>query len=217
MSFKDLTDADPSAIDDIADGWQRLVSHLDHVEDDVKRTVGKIDNWHGEGADAALNHLDDVRTGYNDATECIEKIPGALRTLSDEISDAQRTINDVTDTIDSNNHLHIDAETVDANNAVFIGIPGVGVDHASDLQLPDDADVYASTAESDIIKRTPGFIHGQQPISDDFGAETFESSPGEDGHWYTTGKSVDAHSEYWNGDSKSLDNMSRIVNGKEPH
>lgn len=111
VSFKDLTDADPSALDDIADSRERLANHSDHVEDDVKRTVGKIDNWHGESADAALTHLNNVRMGYKDATEYIEKLPRVLRTLSDEISDAQQTINDVIDIVDSNNHLHIDPET----------------------------------------------------------------------------------------------------------
>ncbi|TLW94587.1 alpha/beta hydrolase [Saccharomonospora piscinae] len=105
---------------------------------------------------------------------------------------------------------------LDVDNVVFIGSPGVGVDSASELDLPDGADVYASTAENDIIRGTPPFVHGPQPVGDDFGAEVFSSSPGTDGAWYTGGYSTEAHSEYWNQDSDSLDNMATIVVGGTP-
>ncbi|WP_298176038.1 alpha/beta hydrolase [Saccharomonospora sp.] len=105
---------------------------------------------------------------------------------------------------------------LDVDNTVFIGSPGVGVDHVSELDLPDDATVYASTAENDIIRGTPPFIHGRQPIGDDFGAEVFTSDPGTEGDWYTGGYSTAAHSEYWNQDSDSLRNMATIVVGGKP-
>lgn len=108
-------------------------------------------------------------------------------------------------------------EQLDVDNVVLIGSPGVGVDHASDLQVPDDTDIYASTAENDIIRSTPPFVHGPQPIGDDFGAQSFTSDPGTDGSWYTGGYSTDAHSEYWNQDSASLENMGRIVAGGQPN
>ncbi|EHR61449.1 alpha/beta hydrolase [Saccharomonospora cyanea] len=107
-------------------------------------------------------------------------------------------------------------ERLDVDNVVFIGSPGVGVDHASELDLPDDAGVYASTAENDIIRGTPTFIHGPQPIGEDFGAEVFTSDPGTEGDWYTGGYSTEAHSEYWNQDSASLRNMATIVVGGQP-
>lgn len=107
-------------------------------------------------------------------------------------------------------------ERLDVDNVVFIGSPGVGVDHASELDLPDDAGVYASTAENDIIRGTPTFIHGPQPIGEDFGAEVFTSDPGTEGDWYTGGYSTAAHSEYWNQDSASLRNMATIVVGGQP-
>jgi len=167
------------------------------------------------GYDAPPDFIEATKTGYADDAA------GDLRDFQDGLRETHRS-GESTNTVIGHSygstvigHAAQDAQ-LDADNAVFIGSPGVGVDHASDLQLADDADVYASTAENDIIQRTPGFIHGQQPINDDFGADTFESGPGEEGHWYTTGTSVEAHSQYWNGDSKSLDNMTRIVNGKEP-
>jgi pimeloyl-ACP methyl ester carboxylesterase len=106
---------------------------------------------------------------------------------------------------------------LDVDNVVLIGSPGVGVEHASDLQVPADADIYASTAENDIIRATPEFIHGPQPISDDFGAIPFTSDAGTGGAWYTGGFSTDAHSEYWNRDSASVENMGRIVVGRQPN
>ncbi|WP_277068916.1 alpha/beta hydrolase [Saccharomonospora viridis] len=105
---------------------------------------------------------------------------------------------------------------LNVDNAVFIGSPGVGVDHVSELNLPEDATVYASTAENDIIRGTPPLIHGRQPIGEDFGAEVFTSDPGTEGEWYTGGYSTAAHSEYWNQDSASLRNMATIVVGGKP-
>ena len=111
------------------------------------------------------------------------------------------------------------------DNVVLIGSPGVNADSVSDLQLPDDADVYASTAEHDIINNVYSVdaalnaqglpdIHGTPPGYDSFGAETFESDPGYEGSG-PGGTSVDAHSQYWDPDSKSLRTMSRVVVGKE--
>ncbi|EHK86560.1 alpha/beta hydrolase [Saccharomonospora azurea SZMC 14600] len=107
-------------------------------------------------------------------------------------------------------------EQLDVDNVVFVGSPGVGVDSAADLDLPDDAGVYATTAENDIIRATPPFIHGPQPVGDDFGAHVFTSDAGTDGDWYTGGYSTEAHSEYWNQDSASLRNMATIVVGGTP-
>lgn len=103
---------------------------------------------------------------------------------------------------------------LDADNIAFVGSPGVGVDQASELQVPEDTDIYASTAQHDII--TPASPHGVDPTSEYFDAETFASDPGSKGSWYTGGYSSDAHSEYWNEDSDSLENMGRIVTGQQP-
>ncbi|MBB3049623.1 pimeloyl-ACP methyl ester carboxylesterase/uncharacterized protein YukE [Prauserella isguenensis] len=102
---------------------------------------------------------------------------------------------------------------LDVDNAVFIGSPGVGADHVSELDLPDDANVYAGTAENDIIRNTPPFIHDNQPINEDFGAEVFDAGEGTDS-WY--GTSPDAHSEYWDENSTPLRNLGRIVVGESP-
>ncbi|KID28814.1 Alpha/beta hydrolase [Prauserella sp. Am3] len=105
---------------------------------------------------------------------------------------------------------------LDADALVFVGSPGVGVDTASQLYLPAGAEVYATTAQHDVIRATPDFIHGRQPIADEFGAVEFESDPGSDGSWFTVGLSTKAHVEYWNMDSASLRNMARIALGRKP-
>ncbi|GAA1250961.1 hypothetical protein GCM10009676_42160 [Prauserella halophila] len=102
---------------------------------------------------------------------------------------------------------------LDVDNAVFIGSPGVGADHVSELDLPDDADVYAGTAENDIIRSTLPFIHDNQPVNEDFGAEVFDAGEGTDS-WY--GYSTEAHSEYWDENSTPLRNLGRIVVGESP-
>ncbi|GAA1212671.1 alpha/beta hydrolase [Prauserella alba] len=102
---------------------------------------------------------------------------------------------------------------LDVDNAVFIGSPGVGADHVSELNLADDANVYAGTAENDVIRNTPPVIHDNQPISEDFGAEVFDAGEGTDS-WY--GTSTEAHSEYWDENSTPLRNLGRIVVGESP-
>src|SRR5699024_3738939 len=58
-------------------------------------------------------------------------------------------------------------------------------------------------------------IHCTRPIADSFGAHTFPSDPGPEGDVPGLG-SKEAHSAYWNRESKSLDAMASIVVGKEP-
>lgn len=105
---------------------------------------------------------------------------------------------------------------LDVDAVVFVGSPGVGVDHVSELQLPDGCRVFATTAENDVIRLTPDFVHGPQPIDEEFGATVFESDPGADGEWFTAGLSAEAHSQYWNTDSDSLRNFAAIILGRGP-
>ncbi|WP_165401468.1 alpha/beta hydrolase [Herbihabitans rhizosphaerae] len=103
------------------------------------------------------------------------------------------------------------------DNMVFVGSPGVGVDHVRDLHLdgvpPDQMSqrVHATTALHDIIRTTPPGLHSAQPIWQHFGAHVFESNPGTNS---VTGFSTEAHSEYWNKQNRSLENMGRIIAGQ---
>lgn len=96
---------------------------------------------------------------------------------------------------------------LDVDKMVFVGSPGVGVDHASALNIDPD-NVYATTAREDIIHEVPEFIHGNHPIDDDFGAHEFESDPGK-GDWIW--ENVETHSKYWDDGNKSLRNMGQLI------
>lgn len=112
---------------------------------------------------------------------------------------------------------HAAAEALlDVDAVVLLASPGVGVDHVSELRLPEHCRVYATTAENDVIRLTPDFVHGPQPIDEEFGATVFESDPGAEGEWFTAGLSGEAHSQYWNTDSASLRNFAAIILGRGP-
>ncbi|MCX2184018.1 alpha/beta hydrolase family protein [Streptomyces sp. SKN60] len=124
--------------------------------------------------------------------------------------------------------MHID---LPVDNAIMVGSPGVGVDHAKDLNIPPDH-VYAATAQNDLINVAPpiakdylspkaywdtffdgdAIVHGTDPTSEDFGGRVFEvpsgKLPGTD--W----EMMPAHSQYW--DDKPLKTMANIVTGGQP-
>ena len=54
---------------------------------------------------------------------------------------------------------------------------------------------------------------GPDPATTEFGGQVFTSDPGTPGPPYAGGLSTEAHSEYWNPKSKSLDNIGRIIAG----
>ncbi|MFF9392673.1 alpha/beta hydrolase [Streptomyces griseoluteus] len=121
-------------------------------------------------------------------------------------------------------HLPVD-------NAILVGSPGVGVNHAKDLNIPADH-VYAATAKNDLVNLAPppagtlaplnpkaymrlfddhSIMYGYDPTSEEFGGRTFKVAdgklPGSDGL-------MPAHSQYWEGDS--LNAMGKIVTGGTP-
>jgi uncharacterized protein YukE len=132
-------------------------------------------------------------------------------------------------------HAASGGHTLNADDVALIASPGVGVDHANQLQLtgvPQDnvaTHIHASTAEHDMIKVTninPRHIPvigwalpdvdplGPDPIKPDFGANTFTSSPGTEGPLSAGGLSGAAHSEYWTRGSDGLANMGNVIAGK---
>ncbi|MFC4334044.1 alpha/beta hydrolase [Salininema proteolyticum] len=102
-------------------------------------------------------------------------------------------------------------EGLDVDNMVFVGSPGVGVDKAEDLGI-DPGNVWSSTNSEDVIQYSPEFLHGTDPISDEFGGNTFHSDA-------TRGSGVTSalenHSAYWDERNRSRDNMANIVTGQE--
>ncbi|MFE9630560.1 alpha/beta hydrolase [Streptomyces sp. NPDC006463] len=123
--------------------------------------------------------------------------------------------------------MHID---LPVDNAIMVGSPGVGVDHAKDLNIPADH-VFAATAQNDLINAAPPpardplspkaywdlfddhtIVHGTDPTSDDFGGVVFDVPDGKlpGAGW----EMMPAHSQYW--DEKPLGSMAKIVTGGRP-
>ncbi|MFF3533270.1 alpha/beta hydrolase [Streptomyces sp. NPDC002466] len=118
------------------------------------------------------------------------------------------------------------------DNAIMVGSPGVGVDHAKDLNIPPDR-VFAATAENDLINLAPppagtlaplnpkaymrlfddhSIVHGTDPVSDDFGGRVFEVPAGRPPG--SGGEMMPAHSQYW--DDDPLNSLAKIVTGGQP-
>ncbi|MFJ2110481.1 alpha/beta hydrolase [Streptomyces sp. NPDC087850] len=125
--------------------------------------------------------------------------------------------------------MHID---LPVDNAIMVGSPGVGVDHAKDLNIPSDH-VFAATAKNDLINLAPppagplaplnpkaymeffddhSIVHGTDPVSDDFGGVVFDVPAGK--FPGLGGEMMPAHSQYW--DEKPLGSLARIVTGGQP-
>ncbi|MFF9401575.1 alpha/beta hydrolase [Streptomyces sp. NPDC014744] len=118
------------------------------------------------------------------------------------------------------------------DNAIMVGSPGVGVDHAKDLNIPPDR-VFAATAKNDLINLAPppagplaplnpkaymrlfddhSIVHGTDPVSDDFGGRVFDVPDGK--FPGSGGEMMPAHSQYW--DAEPLISLARIVTGGQP-
>jgi pimeloyl-ACP methyl ester carboxylesterase len=117
------------------------------------------------------------------------------------------------------------------DNAILVGSPGVGVDHAKDLNIPADQ-VWAATAKNDLVNVAPppagrlaplnpkaywrlfddhSIMYGNDPTSDEFGGQTFDVP---DGKLPFADGLMPAHSQYWEGGS--LADMAKIVTGGTP-
>lgn len=122
--------------------------------------------------------------------------------------------------------------SLDVDALVFAGSPGVGVSHVEQLAL-DSVDasemsnhVYATAAAADPVPGIADLLrpmdlhsaaHGANPVTDDFGARVFESSPGRSVHVPLLGDlGVDpgSHSDYWEHDNPSLGTLGRIIVGR---
>ncbi|MFF2512243.1 alpha/beta hydrolase [Streptomyces sp. NPDC058086] len=125
-----------------------------------------------------------------------------------------------------------DHPNLPVDNAVLVGSPGVGANHARDLNIPADH-VWAATAKNDMVNLAPppagqlaplnpkaywrlfndhSIMYGNDPTSDEFGGQTFKVPDGHLPGWH--GKPMPAHSQYWEGES--LDHMAEIVTGGTP-
>lgn len=141
----------------------------------------------------------------------------------------------------SNVAAHAATDGLDADRLTLIGSPGAGggSDHVSDLNMPPGT-VYVGAAdndpvtwlgrddhngESDFFKKIPfnpldgpgGLGLGEDPSQESFGAKRFEVEPGKDLNYDTVHTDgIDNHTAYLDPGTKSLHNISEIVQGNEP-
>ncbi|HET9517998.1 MAG TPA: alpha/beta hydrolase, partial [Actinoplanes sp.] len=99
---------------------------------------------------------------------------------------------------------------IDADAYVFVGSPGVGVNSVNELGGVQPAQVWATRAEHDMIKRIPDWdiVHGNDPTRADFGARVFTSDPGDPDDEGAT------HSKYWDRNNEARRNLAYIVTGQ---
>ena len=109
---------------------------------------------------------------------------------------------------------------LDVDDIVLVGSPGPGDDakHAGDLGVGEDH-VWVGTNSSDPVAMLGdmGWVNGgnielglgKDPAEDNFGANRFQAEATDRAGWVGMGD----HSKYWDHDSESLSNISRIVNG----
>ncbi|MQA08236.1 MAG: hypothetical protein GEU98_06720 [Pseudonocardiaceae bacterium] len=113
------------------------------------------------------------------------------------------------------------------DEAVFVGSPGVGASSeqssrppaavtdpgVEELDMPQDQ-IWATRAENDAIKATPGFVHGDDPTSPEFGLDEGQVFYSERGPGLEV--SVGSHGGYWNEGSESLENLGRVAVDQQP-
>jgi len=111
---------------------------------------------------------------------------------------------------------------MNVDNVVFIGSPGVGVDSVHDFNLPAGAQVYAAEPGAGAsvggvgvggdyvsnLSRNLGHPFKSLPTDPGFGAERIDIG--------NRAKSWESHDDYYAKDSKSLSQLSRIVQGNRP-
>ncbi len=111
---------------------------------------------------------------------------------------------------------------LDADSLTLIGSPGAGgddVNHASDLSMPPGK-VYVGSADNDFVTwlgRDGDLGMGRDPAQSDFGATVFDVDPGKEFDIETIKDGVGNHTSYYDDGSRSLDNLTQIVRGDEPH
>lgn len=104
-------------------------------------------------------------------------------------------------------HAAAEGDGIRTDQIILVGSPGVGTEHASDLQIGAE-NVYATTAPNDLIHVVPdaSWAHGTAPVMESFGAEVFET-PRHDG------SRAEAHSAYWDDGNPARESFSMIVTG----
>jgi hypothetical protein len=106
---------------------------------------------------------------------------------------------------------------LDVDNVIAVGSPGMLVDRAGRLNLNPGGNVYAMRADNDIIGMggiVTEWTLGAEPTAPGFGATRLAADPGPAGALGLP--SVNAHSSYWFGGNKALQNLGAVIAGLSP-
>lgn len=151
--------------------------------------------------------------GTEHAENAVEELGGfqdGLRTTHQDTSPSHNTVIGHSYGSTVVGHTAWSERGLNADEIVLVGSPGSGSTHADHLGLPAE-NVHTATAENDKITWVTGFTHGSDPTGDEFGANTFESSPGSKGGKLPFGA---AHSEYFDNESDSVERIGEILAGQ---
>ncbi|MFI1731865.1 alpha/beta hydrolase [Streptomyces acidicola] len=91
-----------------------------------------------------------------------------------------------------------------ADDIVGVGSPGMHVNEAEDLNIDPDHVWIGNSKNDEIVDMFSDFNLGDNPAEAPFGGNNFYVDP--DG----------GHGDYWNEDSKALENQGRIIVGERP-
>ncbi|MFC9298760.1 alpha/beta hydrolase [Streptomyces sp. NPDC057011] len=236
----------PDTADNVVTYVPGTFAELESIDGDITRAE-KLQS-RAEREDAAHSTASIVWLGYDapqaittDATETkwADKAEEPLGNFIQGIEEANHRESGVNQTLLGHSYgslvagqtmrSHVD---LPVDNAIMVGSPGVGVDHAKDLNIPADR-VFAATAKNDLINLAPppagplaplnpkaymeffddhSIVHGTDPVSDDFGGVVFDVPAGK--FPGTNWESMPAHSQYW--DAEPLGSLAKIVTGGRP-
>ncbi|ATL65864.1 alpha/beta hydrolase [Nocardia terpenica] len=181
--------------------------------DDSKQT--SVISWYGYNPPQSLT--DATKTGYADnAAGALDSYQNGLRVTHDGNPSMNTVVGHSYGTT-AIGHAASNGHTLNADKMILVASPGIGVDKPTDLNLtgvkPEDntQHIWATTNSHDVIKLTPNFIHGPEPVeTPGFGHEFHSEGTGP---WYTLGWSFGAHSQYWDPGNPGLTNMGKIITG----
>ncbi|MFG2528915.1 alpha/beta hydrolase [Streptomyces sp. NPDC048516] len=91
-----------------------------------------------------------------------------------------------------------------ADDIVGVGSPGMHVNEAGDLNIDPDHVWIGNSRNDEIVDDFSDFNLGDNPAEKPFGGNNFYVDP------------KGGHSDYWNDDSKALENQGRIIAGERP-
>jgi hypothetical protein len=101
VSFDQLRKAKPELFSETAKSWSNCAAKLDdeagHLTAQVFRPMQRPDVWAGPAAQAAAKHCGNVEQATTDAVDEMRQVAGVLRTLSEEITSAQRELHSALD------------------------------------------------------------------------------------------------------------------------